>query len=101
VERFAISFIKPEVPKFRTGNICITPNLQSRISFEQILTALERHMLGDWGILDDEDKAANESALKHGGRLLSAYYLLPEERKFWVITEADRSCTTFLFPEDY
>ena len=61
--------------------------------------ALYRHSVGDWGDLDDEDKASNDAAVKDGGRLLSAYMV--DDRTIWIITEADRSVTTMLFPEDY
>lgn len=59
-----------------------------------------RHGMGDWGDLSDEDKRANEVALKQGERLLSAY-TLGSGVKLWVITEADRLTTTFLLPEEY
>ena len=67
---------------------------------------LSRHVRGDWGDLCDEDKAANESALKTGARLLSAY-TLPDKTKIWIITDAEidnrhtRYATTILLPEDY
>lgn len=100
MERFAIAFIKPAVPKFNLGNLSITPNALGKLSHSDQITALQRHLLGDWGVLDDEDKAANDAALKDGGRLLSVYYTA-DETKFWLITEADRSLTTILLPEDY
>lgn len=58
-----------------------------------------RHACGDWGDLDDEDKQQNDAALRLGSRIFSAYIV--EEVKFWVITEADRSATTILLPEEY
>jgi len=63
-------------------------------------SALQRHVRGDWGNLDDEDKQANEDALHRGSRLLSSYQT-SQNVKFWIITEADRSVTTVLLPEDY
>ena len=60
---------------------------------------LSRHQRGDWGNLDKEDKQANDQALTLGDRIFSAYQL--ETAKFWVITEADRSATTILLPEEY
>ena len=60
---------------------------------------LSRHQRGDWGNLDKEDKQSNDQALTFGGRIFSAYQL--ETFKFWVITEADRSATTILLPEEY
>ena len=60
---------------------------------------LIRHTHGDWGDVDEEDKTANDISLLNGSRLLSAYKI--DSRKIWVITEADRSSTTVLFPEEY
>jgi hypothetical protein len=65
-----------------------------------VYAALRRHARGDWGEVCAEDKAENELSLKEGFRLLSSY----SDRngtKFWIITEADRSATTVLLPEDY
>jgi hypothetical protein len=61
---------------------------------------LRRHMQGDWGELCDEDRQENEFSLEHGLRVMSVY-TLPTEVKIWVITEADRSSTTFLLPSEY
>ena len=70
-----------------------------RLSTEEVLTALRRHASGDWGDLCPEDTLANDAALHHGGRLFSAYGQGAD--RFWIITEADRSVTTVLLPEDY
>jgi hypothetical protein len=61
---------------------------------------LARHASGDWGELTEHDRKANEYALAHGLRVLSAYLLSSGER-IWVVTEADRSMTTILLPEEY
>ena len=61
---------------------------------------LARHVAGDWGDLDAEDKQANDDALIHGARLLSAY-VLPTTERMWIITEADRAYTTLLLPGEY
>ena len=65
-----------------------------------VQSSLRRHARGDWGNLPPEDRQQNELALKDGSRLFSAYqhWRLPKIR---IITEADRSVTTVLFPEDY
>ncbi|MFM0072607.1 plasmid related protein [Paraburkholderia sediminicola] len=62
---------------------------------------LLRHQRGDWGVLDAEDRAANERAVILGGRLLSAYEVGPGKEKLWVISEWDRSATTILRPDEY
>jgi hypothetical protein len=66
----------------------------------EILAALKRHQAGDWGEVGAEDGEANDSALVEGARLLSVYRTATGI-KFWIITEADRSSTTVLMPEDY
>lgn len=63
-------------------------------------TYLSRHVSGDWGELDAEDIAENEWSVREGLRLLSAY-TLPDGTRIWIITEADRSATTILLPEEY
>ena len=65
-----------------------------------VMSSLTRHCRRDWGDITDEDKQENELSLKEGYRLLSAYESkgLP---KIWIITEADRSATTILFPDEY
>lgn len=86
--------------RFLLGRIVATPNLLASVPNLEILSALERHVRGDWGTLDAEDLDANENALKHGGRLFSAYYST-QGVKFWIITEWNRAVTTVLRPEDY
>ncbi|MFO1458221.1 MAG: hypothetical protein U1G08_02360 [Verrucomicrobiota bacterium] len=87
-------------PKFPLGRVVATPNALENVPAPAILEGLSRHQHGDWGTLSKEDKNANETALKVGSRLLSAYHTVAG-RKFWIITEADRSVTTILLPEDY
>jgi hypothetical protein len=87
-------------PKFPLGQTVITPNALNALHPEDVPNALARHVAGDWGDLDDEDKQANEEGLKHGLRLLSAY-TDRNGTKFWIITEHDRSVTTVLLPDDY
>jgi hypothetical protein len=69
-------------------------------SGESPLAFLERHLAGDRGELDENDVHENELSLQHGWRLLSAYKLSTGV-KVWIITEADRSVTTFLLPDEY
>jgi hypothetical protein len=64
-----------------------------------VSSSLFAHSRGDWGDLDNEDKATNKAALRNGGRLLSSY--TAEGTKIWIITEHDRSVTTILFPSEY
>ena len=85
---------------FKHGPIVATPGaLALEEQDGNLLTYLHRHLSGDWGDLDDEDKAENDFSIEHGFRILSTYNT-PEGR-LWIITEADRSVTTFLLPEEY
>lgn len=86
--------------KFPLGQIVATPNALNSIPPDEVRSALDRHVRGDWGTLTAEDWEANEQALAHGGRLFSVYYSA-QNIKFWIITEHDRSVTTVLLPEDY
>src|SRR5687767_8521708 len=86
--------------RFALGKLVATPNALQHVTPEDSIAALRRHMSGDWGDVSDEDKAANDIALIEETRLLSAYCTQGGVR-FWVLTEADRSATTILLPEDY
>ncbi len=77
-----------------------TPGAIEAVTDVEMSLAIARHLQGDWGELDDEDKQANDEALKAGSRLLSAYRT-KSGTKFWIITEADRSATTVLLPNEY
>jgi len=85
--------------KFPLGQVVATSGAMSydRSTLE---ACLKRHENGDWGKVCDEDKALNDEALKLGNRILSAYEM-PNGETLWIITEADRSVTTFLLPEEY
>ena len=89
-------------PRFPLGRILFTPGAIDALirSNQDVHSFLNRHMNGDWGDLPDEDKAENEYSLEHGFRILSSYATAAGE-KLWIITEADRSVTTLLLPEDY
>ncbi len=88
------------IPKFPLGRLMSTPNALRKIPSDEMLTALQRHVQGDWGDVDEHDHQANEAALLNGSRLFSVYHAR-NRTKFWIITEADRSVTTVLLPEDY
>lgn len=85
---------------FALGRTVITRGALAELSQSDVQSGLERHARGDWGDLCDDDRQANDDALQHGSRLLSAYHTVAG-RKFWIITEHDRSATTVLLPEEY
>jgi hypothetical protein len=91
---------KPCLAKFRLGRIVSTPNALEHLTQDDILLGIQRHQAGDWGDVDEHDRQENELSLQQGLRLLSVYHS-GTGVKFWLITEADRSVTTVLLPEDY
>ena len=83
------------------GGIVATPGALKALSEagEDPLRYLARHRAGDWGGLDAHDHRENKRSLKHDWRVLSSYPV--GGKSVWVITEADRSVTTTLLPEEY
>ena len=92
----------PTIPLFPAGRLVATPGALALLerANKSPLEFLSRHLRGDWGDLCQEDKTENELSLKFGFRLLSSYPVT-EAEKLWIITEADRSVTTLLLPEEY
>ncbi len=93
--------------KFSIGKTLATPAALQALeqSGQSPAFFLDRHIQGDWGEVNDEDKRANDDALISGERLLSAYRTL-KGQKLWVITEAtddegNRAATTILTPDEY
>jgi hypothetical protein len=85
---------------FSPGQIVATPGaLELAERGINLLAYLSRHLRGDWGELKEEDKKENDFSVINGYRILSAY--VTRSGKLWIITEADRSVTTFLLPEEY
>ena len=89
-------------PRFQLGQCVATPGALRALeeSGQTPTEFLGRHHHGDWGEVDEEDATANEQALNDGSRILSAYRT-DLGVKLWIITEADRSATTILLPEEY
>jgi hypothetical protein len=89
-------------PKFPLGQVVSTPGALDALANadQDSWDFLNRHAFGDWGDLDEDDRRENERSLKDGCRLLSAYTLSTGTR-IWIITEADRSSTCILLPEEY
>lgn len=98
-------------PRFPLGRVVATPGAMALLAATSVspLALLARHLRGDWGDVDAHDATQNEIALLSGLRLLSAYSIQSSTtggetdapRVIWVITEADRSVTTLLLPEEY
>ena len=103
---------KSRTPKFLPGQVVATPaalQLMTQTATSDV-SLLTRHLHGDWGDVCADDAKANELALTQQTRIISSYTLplTPSNRseqtmmeKIWIITEADRSVTTFLLPREY
>jgi len=86
--------------KFPLGAVRVTRGVAQSLDPSDVAEALTRHARGDWGEVGEEDWKENELSVREGFRLLSAYNA-KDGTRFWVITEADRSSTTVLLPEEY
>ena len=95
-------------PLFSLGKVVTTSTVAGLLSETYLLLCLKRHMHGDWGCVCEEDADTNNAAVREGSRLLSAYPIDETkpckgfgENTLWIITEWDRSVTTFLLPNEY
>lgn len=113
--------LKPKGPsQFPLGQVVATTGALElmRITETSPLVLIARHVAGDWGDCHPEDAQVNNDALRDGFRVMSVYRLPlmdkekpeggasppvadTEDDRVWVITEADRSVTTILLPEEY
>src|SRR5687768_6743346 len=99
---------KVTYPLFMLGQIVATGGAMAIGDLSLLNRCLNRHVRGDWGCVCEEDALTNNEALKMGMRILSAYAIDETQpckgygdNTLWIITEADRSVTTFLLPEEY
>jgi len=90
------------VIRFSLGRVVATPGALSALEKAEQLPAelLDRHVNGDWGEVPDADKQENERSVEQGLRILSAYTTSAGD-KIWILTEADRSATILMLPEEY
>ena len=93
--------------KFRLGQVVATPGALDALenAGQSASEFLTRHVQGDWGLVSQEDREANDASLLDGSRILSAYRL-KDQTKIWVLTESvgddgQRAVTTLLLPEEY
>lgn len=88
---------------FPLGQVVATPGALEAFSAagDDFRFYLARHLRRDWGVVCNSDKRMNDRALKEGTRLLSAYDRCDATTRVWIITEADRSATTILLPDEY
>jgi hypothetical protein len=90
------------VIRFSLGRVVATPAALRALekAEQQPAEFLDRHVNGDWGEVPEADKQENELSVEKGFRILSAYTTSAGDQ-IWILTEADRSATTILLPEEY
>jgi len=88
---------------FPLGQVVATPGAISLLEDNGLNPSdfITRHITGDFGDLCPEDKQVNQDALVDGTRIFSSYFINHQKDKLWIITEADRSVTTLLLPEEH
>lgn len=95
-----------QAPLFSLGRIVATPGALARLPEHRVRQILNFHQHGDWGEVGPEDAYENNYAVQRRLRILSVYRIDPDlpyegDNRAWIITEADRSVTTILLPEEY
>lgn len=89
--------------RFQIGKTYMTAGInaatEDKVFKQEVMMCLQRYSQGDWGGLSEADKQSNDEAIQTGDRILAAYETT--KGRIWIITEADRSATTVLFPEEY
>jgi hypothetical protein len=90
------------MPLFPSGQVVVTPGALRALESAGASPAdlLRRHLNGNWGVVNEDNRLANDLAIRRASRIFSAY-CLKEGTKVWVITEVDRSATTVLLPDEY
>lgn len=82
------------------GGYFVTRKAARRLNSKDAMDSLERHLIGDYGDVDDFDWKTNDLAWEHGFPVVSSY-VDRKKTRFLIITEADRSATTILLPDEY
>ena len=87
---------------FSLGQVVATPGALEALEHAAINAAdlIRRHQSGDWGNVPPGDAEENLRSIENGWRILSSY-AISDSQNLWIITEADRSVTTLLLPEEY
>jgi hypothetical protein len=93
-------------PLLALGRIVATPGALAVVIESRLRECLHAHQYGDWGSVCAEDARESDLSVAKGFRILSCYAIDPtkpavDENRLWILTEADRSATTVLLPEEY
>ena len=89
-------------PLFSLGKVLLTSATNAMFceGSLDVSELINRHVSGDWSDMCDDDIESNKDAIANGFRVFSSYKL-SESQNIWIITEADRSITTILLPDEY
>ena len=93
--------------RFRLGQLVATYGISAAMGDDEafhcfVMDSLDRYRSCDWGELSATDRKANDAAVRNGSDRILAVYISKELRKkIWIITEADRCCTTVMLPQEY
>ncbi len=103
-----INIIEVMPSLFPLGQVFATLGVMEACSNLQMLVCLKRHMTGDWGCMEEEDRESNDDAIESGRRIISVYPIDPAkpskgygDNTMWIITAADRRTTTVLLADEY
>ena len=96
------TYVASEAPRFALGQVVSTPGALQLMQDSHVdpMSLVRLHERGCWGTIPAQDAQSNEEALECGARVMSSY-LMPSGGVIWIITEADRSVTTCLRPDEY
>lgn len=88
-------------PLFSLGHIVATAGVHAHLVANDIdpTPFIRQHHCGQWGNVPPEDAQENDFSVANGFRILSSYEIVGVP--VWGVTEADRSYTTLLFPNEY
>jgi hypothetical protein len=89
----------PYAPLFELGKVVATP-AALEVAGDQAQEFIARHVRGSWEECPEEDRKSNHLAVLYGARVVSAH-TTESHQTLWIITEADRSSTTLLLPDEY
>jgi len=79
-------------PGFSLGRIVVDRVTSKKLQSEDIIPALSRHTLGDFGLVTEQRESINRTALFEG-KAIRSKYCSDRGLRFSVITSGDRTMT--------
>ena len=92
--------------KFDLGQVVVSKGVDEKMKGDRsfrvfVQVSIGRYVHRDWGQTCDEDAKANNRAIQNGDRIRAVYKQPRTDTTIWIITEADRSVTTIVFPDEH